>query len=93
MSATEEFEVIGMHCTSCARLVEMAVGELEGVVSVKVDYPSGRASVEYDPGSVAAAELNKAVEEAGYRIGGDSGDKDSAATAGREPRREDWSTT
>ncbi|MEX2530857.1 MAG: cation-translocating P-type ATPase [Gemmatimonadota bacterium] len=43
------FEVSGLHCASCARSVERAVGTLEGVESCAVDFTSARLRIEGNP--------------------------------------------
>jgi len=55
-----------MSCSTCAESIEEAVGALEGVENVDVNFASDEATVEYDPEDVSLAEIYEAVEEAGY---------------------------
>ncbi len=56
----------GMHCMSCSMLIEMNVGELPGVASVKADYATGVTHVEYDPAQVTVDEIVGAIRAGGY---------------------------
>lgn len=60
------FPVVGMHCASCARLIERKLVKTPGVLSASVNYASEQATVECDS-SIPSEVLAKSVEEAGYR--------------------------
>jgi Cu+-exporting ATPase len=55
-----------MSCADCSSTIEDAVGGLDGVESVDVNYATDEGSVEYDPGAVTLAEIFEAVERSGY---------------------------
>ncbi|MBI5159665.1 sulfite exporter TauE/SafE family protein [Candidatus Micrarchaeota archaeon] len=42
-------KVEGMHCTSCEKIIEDALKEVNGVESVKVNYTDGSLEIEHDP--------------------------------------------
>lgn len=65
-AATAELAVVGMHCGSCAALVEEALTERSGVISASVELDSARAVIGYDPSLVGVDELRSTIEEAGY---------------------------
>ena len=56
----------GMSCANCSATVEEAVGDLDGVESVDVNYATDEGSVTYDPDAVSLAAVFEAVEGAGY---------------------------
>lgn len=56
-----------MDCGSCAREIEMAVGALEGVTTIKVSLSEGNAVVSLDPALVTEATVIEAVEDARSR--------------------------
>lgn len=60
------FKITGMHCTSCPKLAELTLKDLNGVESVDVDYPSGDASVVFDPALQDRDAISSAVRELGY---------------------------
>ena len=67
-SATESITlpVLGMTCASCQHHVEEALRATAGVESARVDLMAHRASVIFDPGLVAPAQLVEAIRAAGY---------------------------
>lgn len=60
------FPIIGMHCASCAKLIERKLSKVPGVVSCAVSYAGETATVELDS-EVENKQLSQAVESAGYR--------------------------
>ena len=64
--AENAFEVRGMHCASCALLIDDVVEELPGVNSCQTDTRRDRSVVRYDPTAVAPADIVAAIRDAGY---------------------------
>ncbi len=60
-------KVEGMHCHKCQKAIQKSLQSLAGVKEVEVDFPSGLASVLFDPKAVAVRALMDAVTEAGYQ--------------------------
>jgi P-type Cu+ transporter len=60
-----ELPIEGMTCASCAARIERRLNRLEGVAA-SVNYATEKAAVQFDPASVAPAQLIEAVEAAGY---------------------------
>jgi P-type Cu+ transporter len=67
MSALQHLEVPiqGMTCASCAVRIEKKLNKLEGVAAT-VNFATGSATVDFDPGRAAPEDLVAAVEAAGY---------------------------
>jgi copper chaperone CopZ len=63
---TTTLETTGMHCQSCAMLIEMNVADLPGVSSVRADYVSGDTEVTYDSDQVAVDAIVDEIVKAGY---------------------------
>ncbi len=61
--------VEGMTCASCVARVERALKKVPGVSQATVNLATERATVEFLPGQVAIADLRRAVDDAGYRLG------------------------
>ncbi len=59
----------GMHCRSCELLLEDAIGGIQGVSKVKVDFRKGRATIEYGADIPSQKEIINAVKQAGYEVG------------------------
>ena len=60
--------VEGMTCASCVARVEKAISKVEGIKNVSVNFASEKASFEYNPKEVDLKEIEKIVEDAGYKI-------------------------
>ena len=80
-----ELDVSGMTCGSCAARVERVLGRQPGVEQAGVNFATGRASVDFDPSTVAIDDLVAAVERIGYGLvptappGTDAGEGEGAA--------------
>ena len=59
----------GMHCRSCELLLEDAIGGVQGVTKVKVDFRKGCATVEHGADIPSQNEIENAVKTAGYTVG------------------------
>ncbi len=60
-------EVQGMRCASCMRHVEQALLNVDGVSAAHVNLATNQASIVVDPHKTGVAELQRAIERAGYR--------------------------
>jgi P-type Cu+ transporter len=61
-----DLPVTGMTCAACARRVESSLSKAPGVKASSVNYATGRATVVYEPASVALRDLAERVRKAGY---------------------------
>ncbi len=59
-------EVKNMSCGMCKYTIENALKQVKGVKSVEVDMEQKKAVVSFDPATVGAETLAKAVTDAGY---------------------------
>ncbi len=57
----------GMHCSSCASLIERSLSKVPGVREAHVNFAAEKASVVYDPGQSKVEDLQRAVSKAGYK--------------------------
>jgi len=58
--------VTGMHCTSCAFLIE---GELEDIgVTAKASYQKGEVAVSFDETKISEKDIYKTIVNAGYAV-------------------------
>ena len=63
------YTVTGMTCAHCVASVTEEISEIDGVVDVAVDLPTGAVTVTSNR-PVDAAAVRAAVAEAGYRLAG-----------------------
>jgi copper chaperone CopZ len=57
----------GMHCASCALLIDEELEELAGVAEAKTSYARERTEVVFDETQVALPALLEAIVALGYR--------------------------
>ncbi len=57
----------GMHCSSCASLIERSLKKVEGVISANVNFLAEKAMVDYEGAKTDMTLLIKAVEKTGYK--------------------------
>ena len=65
-SQTLRLATSGMHCASCSMLVDMTLGDLDGVVESKTDHASGETVVTFDPEVTSLDIVIEAIREVGY---------------------------
>jgi uncharacterized protein len=57
----------GMHCHGCEHIIEVGLGKLAGVRSVKADYPTETVTVAFDSALTNLRAIRATIERAGYR--------------------------
>ena len=85
------FPVQGMGCAACVARVQGTIRNMQGVQECNVSLASNTAQVDYDPNTVTAADIKKAVQDAGYDlivVEGD--DSDDEADSEAERLQEDY---
>ncbi len=58
----------GMHCASCALVIEKALSKAEGVKEVEVNYGTEKAAIEYDRDRTSLAKINETIKPFGYEF-------------------------
>ena len=66
MAETSTLKIDGMSCQHCVMRVRKAVDELPGVSQAEVSIGSAR--VTYDESKIKVADLERAIEKAGYKV-------------------------
>jgi P-type Cu+ transporter len=64
---TTTFIVSGMHCTSCAGLIEQKIKDLPGVTHADVSYGAEKATVAFNAMQLDNTRIIQAIKDAGYR--------------------------
>ncbi|MDX2216277.1 MAG: heavy metal translocating P-type ATPase, partial [Oculatellaceae cyanobacterium bins.114] len=65
---TQQMQVGGMDCSSCAMKIEGSVEKLPGIAEVSVNVATGRMVVSYDPQEVSEVEIQNRVTRLGYTV-------------------------
>jgi copper chaperone CopZ len=63
---TAHLNTTGMHCRSCSMMVDMTVGEIEGVSDVRTDHATGETVVTYDEAQTTLEAIVDSIRGAGY---------------------------
>ncbi len=62
------YKIKGMHCASCAAIIEKTLGKEAGVKSVSVSYGSETAQVDFDQNKTSVETLSEALNKYGYSL-------------------------
>lgn len=81
MATTAHLSITGMHCASCAAIIQRKLKKTPGVEESNVNYAAAKAKVLFDPAQVDLPGIIDAVRSAGY-------DADIAGEVDREKERE-----
>ena len=65
MTQKVKFQIKGMHCNSCALLIEEKLKNQPGIIKVKANYDSERAVVIYDEQKIQESEIHQLIEGVG----------------------------
>lgn len=72
----KEFKINGMHCASCALIIEKRLGKTDGVKSIVVNFALEKASVEFDKNVISEEGIIEIIRGAGYDILQEGGPKE-----------------
>ncbi|MDO8626132.1 MAG: heavy metal translocating P-type ATPase [Candidatus Magasanikbacteria bacterium] len=61
-----DLTISGMHCASCAKLIEKALSKTEGINNSNVNFANEKARVEFDEAKITTKKIIEAVKKAGY---------------------------
>ncbi|MDD2657506.1 MAG: heavy metal translocating P-type ATPase [Candidatus Pacebacteria bacterium] len=65
---TSTYPVRGMHCASCASIIEKTLGKVDGVHSVEVNPGTEAAKISYDETKTTPHHLSEKLEPLGYSL-------------------------
>ena len=57
-----------ISCEHCQRAIEGALGKESGVVAVRVDVPTKRVFLDYDPSTISLAAVSAILDDEGYVV-------------------------
>ena len=63
----QSFDLSGMHCASCALVIENKLKQTPGVQSAVVNFATEQAQVDYDCQKCSEEQIVEAVKQAGYK--------------------------
>lgn len=63
-----KFNINGMHCESCAKLIVADLSELPEVSDIQVDFKSKEGRISLDPEKVRLEDIEQVIKNLGYQI-------------------------
>ncbi len=61
-------QVGGMSCVNCAKTIEKALNNREGVYTATVIFAAEKVTIEYNPEQISAAGIKKIIQDVGYTV-------------------------
>jgi len=68
MIDTQTYKIKGMHCASCASIIEKTLKKVDGVKDVQVNYGTETAKLTFDEAKTNPEHLSQKVEHLGYSL-------------------------
>ncbi|TAK57277.1 copper-translocating P-type ATPase [Patescibacteria group bacterium] len=68
MNHTQTYKVKGIHCASCAGIIEKTVKKIAGVESAEVNYGTETAKVAFDQSKTDLEHISHSIEKLGYSL-------------------------
>ena len=68
MQNTKTYIIKGMHCASCAGIIEKTLKRTDGVYSVEVNYGTEKVKISLDEMRTNPQDLSKKIEPLGYSL-------------------------
>ncbi len=68
MNTPNSYHIKGMHCASCASIIEKTIKKIDGVQSVEVNYGTETAKVAFDESKTNPRHLSEKIEKFGYTL-------------------------
>ena len=61
-------KVKGMHCASCAILIDKLIGKQPGVEKINASYGAEKVTIEFDEAKISLVEIDKLINQLGYDL-------------------------
>ncbi|MFH1178550.1 MAG: heavy metal translocating P-type ATPase, partial [bacterium] len=68
MNQTQTYRIRGMHCASCAHIIESSLKKIEGVNTAEVNFGTEALKVSFDEEKTNIEHLSKTIEPLGYSL-------------------------
>ena len=68
MQNNKIYKIKGMHCASCAGIIEKTLSKTGGVTSASANYGNESVHLLFDESTVSPSELSKKIEPLGYSL-------------------------
>lgn len=62
----QTLRIHGMHCTSCAMVIDMDLEDLPGVKEARTNYAKSMTHVEFNPSLINLDQIIQTIQQSGY---------------------------
>ncbi len=62
------YRIQGMHCASCAVIIDKKIKKLDGVNEVQVNFATEKAIIDFNPETVSVSRMNDEIGKLGYTL-------------------------
>jgi P-type Cu+ transporter len=62
------FNILDMHCTSCAMTIDGDLEDTGKIKSVRTNYAKAQTEVEFDPKDITEEEIIQIIKKSGYSV-------------------------
>ncbi|OGG89111.1 ATPase [Candidatus Kaiserbacteria bacterium RIFOXYD1_FULL_42_15] len=85
MNTPQTYKVKGLHCASCASIIERTVSKIDGVESISVNNGTENAKIYFDPALTNPIAFNQKLDPLGYSLVIENQADTSASAMGMSP--------
>ncbi|MFZ2026193.1 MAG: heavy metal translocating P-type ATPase, partial [Microgenomates group bacterium] len=64
----KNLSITGMHCASCASIIQKKIQKMEGVDTIAVNFGTEQASIAFNPDKVTIDAMNQEIAKLGYSL-------------------------
>lgn len=64
----KKLKIGGMHCSSCAMLIDGDLEDVKGVKSAKTSFPKSETEIEFDETQLNLNQVISVIEKTGYNV-------------------------
>jgi len=62
-----QLNISGMHCVSCAKIIDLGLKKLPGIKSANINFTAEKGRVVFDTGQTSAADIIQNIKHSGYK--------------------------
>ena len=85
MTSSQTYKVKGLHCASCASIIERTISKLDGVESISVNNGTENAKISFDSSLTNPTAFNEKLEPLGYSLMIENQEDMSTSAIGMSP--------
>ena len=85
-----QLAISGMHCVSCAGIIERGLKKLPGIKSVNVNFTAEKGRVIFDPTQTSISDIIKNISKSGYRAAEMGSDPDADNVRQEKETKQIW---